>query len=182
MSHYQIPIIFAVVFAIVGSILSYLINKNDDTNKFAKPALALIVSGIIGFMLPVIFFLNQQYTSLEESINSYKNSFSVAKKTIDKLDEEKYPITKSIFESKLNEFDLKFEKIATQNQIVIEKSDVLNIWNELINNAKFKFHASNVVLPEDWQYVNSNNFGVKPQLLAMKRNVDVKESISTMTI
>ena len=166
-------LIIVVISAIISGFLSWGILKNEK--KWPLIVSAIIVGACVSYFATVNFYMHNQFNQIEELVDSYNNSLAEAKNKINSLDKNNKKITRMIFTEKIEGIDFILNRIHSSNEIIIEKSDILNIWTDLINNASHSFYASNVVPPDEWQYVNADkNYGIKPQLDAIKRGVDVK--------
>jgi len=164
-------LIIVVVSSIISGFLSWGINENK---KWTLIVSAIIIGAVMSYLGTINLYMHNQFNKVENLVDSYDNSLSNANNAISSLDDNNKRLTKMIFTDKIEQIDLKLNKIFSENEIIIEKSDILNIWTFLIENAQVTFYASNLVPPDDWQYVNADNFGIKPQLAALNKGVDVK--------
>jgi len=163
-------IIIVVISSIISGFLSWGIVEKENWTLVVS---ATIVGASISYLGTVNFYMHNQFNKIEYLVEAYNNSLAKAKNRIDGLDKNNKKITKMIFNEELASIDLKLKKIHVNNEIVVEKSDVINIWTFLINNASRTFFASNFLPSDGWEYVNIDN-GVTLQKKAIARGVDVK--------
>ncbi len=164
-------VIIVVIASIISGFLSWGI---AEKKKWTLITSAVIIGSVISYLGTINLYMHNQFNKIENLVGSYNNELSKAQNVIESLDKRNNKLTKRIFKDELNNLEYILDKISSQNEIIVEKNEILNIWTKLITNSKQSFYASNLVPPSEWQYVTSDDYGIKPQKEAISRGVDVK--------
>ncbi len=168
----KIVLLIVVVSSAISGYLSWSLSVKEK--KWPIVISSIIIGAIVSYVGTINLYMHNQFNQIESLVNSYNNELSNANHLINSLDDNNSDITKKIFGEKIEDINLKLNKIYTEKEIIIDKADILNIWTFLIEHSNQSFYATNLVPPKDWQYVNKDKFGIKPQLKAIKNKVDVK--------
>ena len=169
-------VISATIISMGAIIYSLVISKLNELS-FWKTLLKTLISPyflglVILLLISYILFDKLKKKKKVDELEDSKNSLAKAKNSIDSLDEK---IVRDIFNEQIAIIDLKLKKIYSNNEIVIGKFDVIDVWASLIKKAESSFYASNLLPSYEWKHVNTDKFGIEPQKEAInKRGVDVK--------
>lgn len=164
--------------AIIGGLIAFLlelgIEKQFNVNLLKKIN-AMIVGAVISGIGTMTFFLANDFTKLQqdlEMIDKYlieSNPYSNAVKSLDSIDKF---LAKKFFESQLEKIEHSLEEISDK-EILLSRSEILNTWEGLINNAEIEILATNLVSLDDWKNVSRDNAGLAIQKEAIDRGVKI---------
>jgi len=167
--------ISVIIIVVISSLISgYLSWGIVEKKKWTLIISAIIVGSIMAYLGTVNLYMHNQFNMIENLVGSYNNSLSKSQNLISNLDDDNQKLIKLAFTDELEKVNNILEKVNEQNEIIIPKGEILNIWTKLIENSQKQFYASNLVPTKEWKYVNTDEFGIKPQVNAIKRGVDVK--------